>query len=320
MHVLACVQSLFRSVCPHRSGAPKQIFELSFLGCRVGPLRGLDLDLRLEHDGVDRFRRRGVRNFQFEIQSGVSPRAAGSTPVIRKPRSGTGLLLCCEGPRAFVEPAKEAIDLPPGRLSSRKASPVCANQADQLKTEVDGHNIIIARRAHPVDQKCLDVRFNFSQSRVIRGESLPGCQRKQRFRGASRARIEGRHFIRLRMEKEEGEVYREGQVFPLGVVNSEVRAGESVARNELESVLRRRTGTSWRMRRRSRQYFGSRLRKGGGAAGRSAALQSSQCSGGSRSFSRAGEAAQVANGSEAAHRRDCTVGGSRFLSHGRTTR
>jgi hypothetical protein len=79
------------------------------------------------------------------------------------------------------------------------------------------------------------------------------------------------------MEKEEGEVYREGQVFPLGIVNSKSGQAESVARNELETS----PATAWNLMAHASQeqaIFRFATSKRWRCCGASAALQSSQCS------------------------------------------
>src|SRR5208337_1747216 len=100
----------------------------------------------------------------LKISSGAAANCCASTLSTWKLRSGIALLL---------EPGKELRDLFPGFLAAGEAAPVSANQAHQLVTFIDGHEVVFSRVPHSIDQQRLDVRLHFLQHRVAGQKLLP---------------------------------------------------------------------------------------------------------------------------------------------------
>src|ERR1700679_1094691 len=78
----------------------------------------------------------------LKCNSGTRPRVAGSTPVTRKPRSGTRHL---RRSGRFFEPGEKVANLAPGFAAAREPSPMEADQSHQGETDIDRSDEVFAR-------------------------------------------------------------------------------------------------------------------------------------------------------------------------------
>ena len=109
-----------------------------------------------------------------------------------------------------------------------------ANQADELKTNVDRGEEIFALLAHPINEERFHIRAHLAQNRIRHDQCFPGRQWEKRFGRAGRAGIVGRHLLVGRVVKEEGEADRERETFPFRISHLEIRERPGVTRDEFE--------------------------------------------------------------------------------------
>src|SRR5690348_17074694 len=95
----------------------------------------------------------------LNTSSGATANRCGSAPSTWNERSGTG--------RSLLEVGEETVDFVPNHIAAREPSPVRADQTDQPVAFVDTDAVALARRSDSVDQKGLDVGFEFEQDRVL---------------------------------------------------------------------------------------------------------------------------------------------------------
>src|SRR5579863_3702229 len=111
----------------------------------------------------------------------------------------SGMRVLLAGASSFLEALKKRANLAPDFCPAGKPAPVRADQSDQLVAFVDRNEVILRGRspsdmAHAIDEQGSHIVLHLAQDGIHLHDVSPGIQRKQRFGGPRRARIQGYHF------------------------------------------------------------------------------------------------------------------------------
>ena len=126
---------------------------------------------------------------------------------------------------ASLQTGEELVDVLPDFGSSGEAAPMQADETDEMKTFVDGYDVVLGRRADAIDEEGFDIGFHRLERGMLGRDLGPGFQAEQRFNGAGGAGVHGHHPAFRGVVVEEGQVDGDHERFPLQIRHLEV--GES---------------------------------------------------------------------------------------------
>jgi hypothetical protein len=67
-----------------------------------------------------------------------------------------------------LQTRKKFVDFRPNHLAAGQASPMHADQPNQLEADIDWGEVIFAFCLYPIYQERLDIRFHLRQDRIAR--------------------------------------------------------------------------------------------------------------------------------------------------------